>query len=69
VGQPNDENFTWVAEKFLWRVARLGGMVYFRYASRPRSWPAHVLCNGYVLTIAPSGLTVFGQYVARSAKQ
>src|SRR6266478_7841506 len=44
-GPPSDENFTWVAEKFLWRLARLGGMVDFRYASRPRSWPAHVLCN------------------------
>src|SRR5216684_412097 len=38
-GKPGDKNFTWVAEKFLWRLAQLGGMVDIRYAPRPRFWP------------------------------
>src|SRR5258708_21955923 len=35
----------------------------------PGSGPTHVLAKGYVPTIVPRGLTVFGQKAARSAKQ
>src|SRR5579864_4364089 len=57
-----DKNFTWAAEKKLWRLGRLGGMVDIRYAFRPRSWPnPRARENGYVPTIVLRGLTVFGQ--------
>jgi hypothetical protein len=36
---PVDENFTWIAENFLWQLGPLGGKVDIRYAHRPRFWP------------------------------